>query len=100
MTVNYPPLNKLIKFLLRKANEFFISAMKISVKVKPNAKVEKAQKLGNDEFILWVKAPAKEGRANEAAIRLLSEYLSVPKTRISILKGHKSKNKLIGLRFE
>lgn len=71
--------------------------MKISVKVKPNAKTEKVEKLSGNEFILWVKARAKEGRANQAAIDLLSKYSGIAKSRISIVAGHKSKNKIIGI---
>ncbi len=71
--------------------------MKISVKVKPNSKIGKVEKASENEFILYVKAAPKGGRANEAAIRLLSEYFAVPKSRITILKGHTSRNKIIEL---
>lgn len=71
--------------------------MEISVKVKPNAKIEKVEKIRNDEFILWVKAPAKEGRANEAVTRLLSGYFDIPKSRITILRGHTRRDKIIEL---
>ena len=69
--------------------------MKISVKVKPNSKKEEVKKLMDNEFILSVKEPAKEGKANQAVIRLLSEYFNLPKSNISIIKGHNSKNKII-----
>jgi uncharacterized protein (TIGR00251 family) len=49
----------------------------------------------DNEFILSVKEPAKEGKANQAVIRLLSEYFGVPKSNISIIKGESSKNKII-----
>jgi len=69
--------------------------MKISVKVKPNSKKEEVKKLTDNEFILSVKEPAKEGKANQAVIKLLSEYFGVPKSNISIIKGECSKNKII-----
>lgn len=69
--------------------------MKIFARVKPNSKEEKLEKVSDNEFILWVKAPAKEGRANEAAVELLSNYFDMAKSRITIIKGHKSKNKII-----
>lgn len=69
--------------------------MKISVKVKPNSKKEEVKKLTDNDFILSVKEPAKEGKANQAVIRLLSEYFGVPKSNISIIKGESSKNKII-----
>lgn len=47
------------------------------------------------EILLWVKAPAREGRANKAVVELLSRYLGVPKSRITVLKGHTARNKII-----
>lgn len=71
--------------------------MKIAVKVKPNSKEDKVEAVGNNEYILRVKAKAQDGKANSAAIKLLSDYLGIPKARISIVMGHKSKNKLISI---
>lgn len=71
--------------------------MKIIIKVKPGAKEERVEKVKDNEFAISIKAPPKEGRANEAAIELLSEYFSVPKSRIRIIKGFKCKNKIIDL---
>ncbi|MGB9715434.1 MAG: DUF167 domain-containing protein [Thermodesulfovibrionales bacterium] len=68
--------------------------MKISVRVKPNMKEEKVEKAG-DVFNVYVKEPAKEGKANKAVIELLSEYFNVPKSQIVIISGFKSKQKII-----
>jgi len=69
--------------------------MKISVKVKANSKSEKVEKINDNEYNIWVKSPAKEGRANEAVIECLSGHFDIPKSRINILKGYKNKNKLV-----
>jgi hypothetical protein len=45
-----------------------------------------------------VKAPPHEGRANAAVIELLSDHFNVPKSRISIIRGFKGKNKLIEIK--
>ena len=71
--------------------------MKISVKVKANAKQEKVEKLNDREFAVWVREEAMEGKANKALVGILSEYFDVAKTRISILKGKKNKNKLVNI---
>jgi len=71
--------------------------MRISVKVKANSRIEKVKKISDSEFVLSVKAVAKEGKANEATIKLLSEYFGLPKSKITILKGHTTKNKVIEL---
>lgn len=69
--------------------------MKISVKVKPNSKSERIEKISETEFILSVNVPAKEDKANKRALELLSEHFDVGKNRIIIIKGHKNKNKII-----
>ena len=69
--------------------------MKFSVRVKPNSKESRIEELGPNQFLVKVKAPPWENKANQEVIALLSEYLQVPKSRISILSGLKSKQKMV-----
>ena len=69
--------------------------MKVSVKVKPNAKIEKIEKLSETEFKVSLKAPPKDGKANAALIALLADYFDVPKKRITLLRGTSSKQKWV-----
>lgn len=71
--------------------------MRISVKVKPNSKESSVEIAANNEYILRVKEKALDGRANAAAIKLLSKYLGIPKFRISIIKGYATRNKIISI---
>lgn len=68
--------------------------MKIQVKVKPNSKTEEVSQ-ERDSFVVKVREPPKEGRANQAVIKLLAEYFSVPQSQVRILSGFKSRNKVI-----
>ena len=68
--------------------------MRIQVKVKPNSRSEGVSREG-DSFIVKVKEPPREGKANQAVIRLLAEHLGVPKSRVRILSGFSGKNKVI-----
>ena len=68
--------------------------MKIQVKVKPNSKTEEVSQEG-DSFIVKVKEPPKEGKANQAVIKLLAEYFGVPQSQVRILRGFRSRNKVI-----
>jgi len=68
--------------------------MRISIKVKPNSKIEKVEK-ANGFFLIYVKEPAQKNRANKAIIKLLSEHFKIPRSRIIILKGKNSRQKLI-----
>ncbi len=69
--------------------------MKIAVRVKPNAKTVSVEKTAENAYIVRVKAPAKEGKANEAVVEALSEYFARPKSRITILLGQAGKNKVV-----
>jgi hypothetical protein len=68
--------------------------VKIQVKVKPNSKTEEVSQ-ERDSFVVKVREPPKEGRANQAVIKLLAEYFSVPQSQVRILSGFKSRNKVI-----
>ncbi len=71
--------------------------MRISVKVKPNSKEEKIEQLGNNQFIVKIKAPAQEGKANKAMIKLLSKYFDIPKSMIIIAKGEHCGDKIVDI---
>lgn len=43
----------------------------------------------------YLTKPAQEGLANKQLIELLSEYLDIKKYRITIIKGEKSRDKVI-----
>jgi len=71
--------------------------MKIQVKVKPNSKTDEVSQEG-DSFIVKVKEPPKEGKANQAVIKLLAQYFGVPQSQVRILSGLRSRNKVIEVR--
>ncbi|MFN4182753.1 MAG: DUF167 domain-containing protein [bacterium] len=67
---------------------------KIIVKVKPNAKMEKVEQVG-EILEVWVKEPARENKANEAVLSALARHLRIPRNRVNILRGHHSRKKII-----
>lgn len=82
--------------------------MKILVKVRPSAKKELVEKVGQpalnfygaqkeeiDFYKIWVKEPAVDGKANEAVIRALAEHLKISPSRIKIKSGRESRQKVI-----
>jgi hypothetical protein len=68
--------------------------MKIQVRVKPNSRTEEVSRRG-DSFVVKVKEAPKEGKANQAVIRLLAEHFGVPQSQVRILSGFKSKTKVV-----
>ena len=72
--------------------------MRISVKVKPGAKIgPEIRPEGDKNYTAFLRARAHDGEANSALIELLSEFFHVPKTSITIKTGLTARNKIIEL---
>lgn len=71
--------------------------MKIFVKVKPLAKEEKVEKVDENNFVISVKEPTKENRANEAVIQVLAKHFGIAKSRLQIVSGKTSRHKIIAI---
>lgn len=69
--------------------------MKFHIKVKAGAKENLVKRVDETHFVVSVKAPPKEGKANLAVISVLSDFLDLPKSRFKLIKGEASKNKII-----
>ena len=69
--------------------------MKIWVSVKPQAKRTEVKKVSEGEYVASVQAPAREGKANEALIKLLASYFSVPKSSVRLIRGESGRRKLV-----
>lgn len=67
--------------------------MRITVKAKPNSNENKVEKIDDLNFMVSVKDPPVQGRANRAIIKALSEYFHTPNVRI--ISGHISRNKIV-----
>lgn len=69
--------------------------MKISVHIKPNSRHrEEVVKNDDDTLTVYVKAPAIEGRANAAAIKLLAKHFKVAPSKVKLVRGVTSKYKI------
>lgn len=73
--------------------------MIIHVKVKPGMKEEKVEKVTGNEYVIWVKERAEDGKANKRLINLLSKELKVDWRMIKI-KNPRSRNKIIEVKDE
>ena len=61
--------------------------MILRAKIKPNSRSNQLLKDSQERWIVKVKAIAEKGKANEEAIRFLSEILSIPKSSIQLVGG-------------
>jgi len=69
--------------------------MKIIIKAKPNSKENKVEKIDDNNYIVSVKEPPVQGKANAAIIKLLAEYFNVNTIFIKIISGYSAKTKVI-----
>lgn len=69
--------------------------MLIKVRVTPNAKVAAVTKIDETSYEVKVDERAEGGRANKRLLEILSKQLNVPKSKISIMSGNKSRDKVI-----
>jgi uncharacterized protein len=70
-------------------------ARNISVTVKPNTKSAAVTKLTDIDYRVTIRAPAEDGKANRALVELLADYLHVPKSAITIVRGQFARKKLV-----
>ena len=65
------------------------------VKVHPRARKSAITGVVGDALNLALTAPPVEGRANEACVKFLAEFLNVPRSSVTIAAGESSRQKLI-----
>lgn len=80
--------------------------MRIIVKAKTGSKVEKVERLNQDHMDLpgivhdtpmykvEVREPPVDGKANKAIVRSLAKYFNTSQSRVVLVKGESSKNKV------
>ena len=69
--------------------------MKIFIRAKPMAHEAKVEKIDGAHFDVWVKEPPQNGLANKGIARVLAEYFEVPQSRVRVVKGFTSKQKIV-----
>ena len=72
--------------------------MKIFVKVKPRSKTERMEKLDKTHYVVSVKEPPVDNKANEAVVAALAKYFSIPRRQVQLVSGHTSRHKSFNIR--
>ncbi len=66
------------------------------LKVKVIANAKKNEVVADDNtFKVYVNAPPIDGKANKAVVEVIAKYFSVKKNSVKIIRGEKSKEKVI-----
>ena len=74
-----------------------MSNAEISVRAHPNAARNEVVGVTDGVWQVRVSAPPVKGKANKELIAFLSKLLGVGKSRISIIRGHATRNKAIAI---
>ena len=69
----------------------------VNVRLQPRASRDEIVGERGGTLLVRLTAPPVEGRANEALCRLLARSLGVAPTRVSLLRGAKSRDKVVQL---
>jgi len=67
--------------------------MKIRVRVTPNSRTDEVSREGNT-FVVRVKEPPRDGRANRATVKLLAKHFNVSASQVTIRSGLRSRDKV------
>ncbi len=68
--------------------------MKIFVKVKPSSKKEFVDVVDESHFIIAIKEPPREGKANVAIAEALAAHFHIPFSHIRLVSGFSSREKI------
>jgi len=72
--------------------------MKIMVRAKPNSKKTSVERTPDGVFVIAVKEKPEHDRANQAIIKALAGYLDIAPSRVKIVLGRTSKQKVVEIR--
>ena len=67
----------------------------LKVRVQPRSSRDRVVVAGELQLRVYVTAPPEGGKANEAVVALLAKRLKVAKGSVSILRGHRSRDKVV-----
>ncbi len=68
------------------------------MRAHPCAKKNKVEPIGEGRLKVYVTAPPDKGKANRSVLELLAEYFNAPVSRLRIVKGQGSRDKIVEIR--
>lgn len=72
----------------------------LNVRVHPKSRKQEITKLDERRYRIDVTSAPLKGEANREVCRLIARFLGVPISKVKIIRGHKSRNKLISVEVD
>ena len=72
----------------------------MTVKVHPRARKNAVEEVKEREFKVHVLSPQSRDKANKEVIETLASYFDLPLSRVKIVRGMKSRHKLVVLEVD
>lgn len=72
-----------------------MSSYTITIHLKPRSSRNEVVSQDGDVWTVRLTAPPVDNKANKALLDLLARELKIPKSLLSIIKGHTSKTKVV-----
>jgi uncharacterized protein (TIGR00251 family) len=69
----------------------------LRLRVSPGARRSELVGPYGDGWKVRVSAPAEDGRANDAVLRLIADTLDVPRRSLTLVSGHGARDKVVSL---
>ena len=73
-----------------------MNIINLRVLVKPRSKEQKFE-IDEEELKVYLKASPTKGKANKELISFLAKLINLKKSDIELVKGHKSRNKVVSI---
>jgi hypothetical protein len=74
-----------------------VSDARIAVRLQPRASRDEIVGLRDGILVVRVTAPPVDGRANRALCKLVAQRAGVPASRVSVVRGARSRDKLVAV---
>jgi uncharacterized protein (TIGR00251 family) len=74
-----------------------MTATRLRLRVSPGATRSRVVGRHGEGWKIRVAAPAEDGRANDALVRLLAQTLGVSHAQVTLVSGHAARDKIVEL---
>jgi len=72
----------------------------LTIKVHPRARNRAVEEVKEGEYKIRVLSPPSGGKANKEVIETLASYFDLPLSRVKIVRGIKSRHKLVAIEVD